>query len=220
MATRKSAKTSKKPASKTKKNADKTKKNAKKSKKSMNKTKKTAKKASKTSKKPASLNNELLIAKVATPSTGILERMHKRIMDSIQLKHRAENVIDRPENIHMDVASLDERSATNAERAKPVILLIHAEWCGHCRNLMPQWNEMSEKLHDQITIKKIESSDLDHELNELDRDGIIDTNDMKQNVIGYPTIGSINNKTFTPYQGGRSTDELVAWADSVMKSLP
>lgn len=220
MATRKSAKTSKKPASKTKKNVNKTKKPAKKSKKTVSKTKKATRKASKTSKKPASRNNELLIAKVATPSTGILERMHKRIMDSIQLKHRAENAIDRPENIHMDLASFDEGSATNVDHTKPVILLIHAEWCGHCRNLMPQWNEMSEKLRDQITIKKIESSDLDRELNELDKDGIIDTNDMKQNVIGYPTIGSINNKTFTPYQGGRSTDELVAWADSVMKSLP
>ena len=198
------------------------KKNKKKNKTVRNKKKNIAKiqKRSPSSTKPINLDTNMNIIKVAIPSMSIFERMHDRIMDSIHSDDRSETV----ENIHIDIDhDVEPNDADGIDNHKPMILLIHADWCGHCKQLMPQWDDMSKQIDNNddrvLTIKKIEVSDLDSELANLENAGIIDVNVMKPNVNGYPTMGSITNKTFTKYEGGRSTDELVAWVDSVQKSV-
>lgn len=93
-----------------------------------------------------------------------------------------------------------------------IIGLVHAEWCGHCKELKPKWDEMKSKINpsqSHIEIKEVEESDTR---------GI---SELKQNHSsleingGYPTIFKISPVgKIEYYQGEREVDSLVKWAKS------
>jgi thiol-disulfide isomerase/thioredoxin len=101
----------------------------------------------------------------------------------------------------------------NADRTKKaVIVLIHADWCGHCQRLEPEWNTMKSSLDNNvkqhIIFEEIESADLDTKL------PIVSKTYMHGKPLeyrGFPTIGSIRNGKFEMYGGGRSAPELLQW---------
>ena len=97
---------------------------------------------------------------------------------------------------------------------KPKLVLIYAEWCGHCQAMKPHWNEMkSELLQENIynpdDIIEVESNEQEEELPKLNH---LVTNGSEINVNGYPTMGKIENGDFKQYVGGRTTMELLNWA--------
>jgi|LauGreDrversion4_2_1035121.scaffolds.fasta_scaffold40472_2 thiol-disulfide isomerase/thioredoxin len=102
--------------------------------------------------------------------------------------------------------------------SKPIILLIHANWCGHCQRLMPAWDAMQHKItadpnvNNRIEIRRIESEELPHKMDEINAD-LYDNG--KVVVDGYPTIGEIHDKHFTPYNGERDPDSLIMWVKTV-----
>ena len=113
-----------------------------------------------------------------------------------------------------------EAAATAPIDSKPVILLVHAEWCGHCQSLMPAWDEMEKRVHadnhlnDSIIIRKIESSELPLAIDNINND----LNDNGKVVVGgYPTMGEIYDKNFMPYGGDRDVDSLMNWVKRVAK---
>lgn len=92
-----------------------------------------------------------------------------------------------------------------------IIGLVHAEWCGHCKELKPKWDEMKSKINpsqSHIEIKEVKESDTA---------GI---SELKQNhssleINGYPTIFKISPVgKIEYYQGVREVDSLVKWAKS------
>ena len=116
--------------------------------------------------------------------------------------------------------SQPEAAATAPTDSKPVILLVHAEWCGHCQALMPAWDEMEKQVHadnhlnDSIIIRKIESSELPLAIDNINND----LNDNGKVVVGgYPTMGEIYDKKFMPYGGDRDVDSLMNWVKRVAK---
>lgn len=137
--------------------------------------------------------------------------LHTKLMQHLsELKKREsfEPEITKPEVNTVKV--LDKKTQ------KPVLVLIHAEWCGHCKALMPQWNDMKRQLlkdnsYTSENIKEIESEEL-YKLDDINRDYIEDGNNIYAD--GYPTMGKIQNGSFVRYQGGRSTSELMQWAKS------
>ena len=95
---------------------------------------------------------------------------------------------------------------------KVVVVLIHANWCGHCQRLEPEWNSMKSALDNNVKqhviFEEIESSDLDTKL------PIVSKTYMHGKPLeyrGFPTIGSIRNGKFEMYGGGRSAPELLQW---------
>ena len=101
---------------------------------------------------------------------------------------------------------------------KPAIILIHADWCGHCQRLMPAWDQMNDEiakdaaLANKIVFHKIESNDLP---GKLDAINALLPEEGKVVVQGYPTMGDVRNKRFTMYAGERDPESLMRWVKTV-----
>ena len=95
------------------------------------------------------------------------------------------------------------------EQPRTIIGLVHAEWCGHCKELKPKWDEMKSKINpsqSHIEIKEVEESDT-AEISELKQ------NHSSLEINGYPTIFKISPVgKIEYYQGVRDVDSLVKWA--------
>lgn len=102
--------------------------------------------------------------------------------------------------------------ATQDSNKKTVIVLIHADWCGHCKRLEPEWKTMKESLdnnvNQHIIFEEIESADLDKKLPLVSKTYL---NGKPLEYRGFPTIGSIRNGKFEMYGGGRTAPELLEW---------
>lgn len=173
---------------------------SKKSKKNLDKNSKTRKKSQSTGSQKKSSQKKSSQKK---PTPAAMNSYHDDLMQVINAR------IGQP-----------EPTATTPTDSKPVIMLVHAEWCGHCQSLMPAWDDMEKQvrddnyLNDNVIIRKIESSELplaiDNINNELNDDG-------KVVVGGYPTMGEIYDKKFMPYGGDRDVDSLMNWVKRVAK---
>lgn len=96
-----------------------------------------------------------------------------------------------------------------------IIGLVHAEWCGHCKELKPKWDEMKHELQ-----KQINPSQSPIEIKEVEESDTRGISELKQNhssleINGYPTIFKISPVgKIEYYQGEREVDSLVKWAKS------
>jgi thiol-disulfide isomerase/thioredoxin len=83
----------------------------------------------------------------------------------------------------------------------PGMLLIFANWCGHCQRFKPTFNELCKQLGDEFSCTSIEDSNLDD-------------NDLKTalDFKGYPTIKFFdqNGKIIGDYnKGDRSKQAML-----------
>jgi protein disulfide-isomerase A1 len=92
------------------------------------------------------------------------------------------------------------------------VLLIHADWCGHCKSLMPEWKKVKDTLknNNNIIFHEIESndSDKDHRLNELSKKT---KSRAKIEIRGFPMILRLENSELTEYKGERTADKMAKW---------
>lgn len=135
-----------------------------------------------------------------------ISTLHDKLMEHLEHLRSKERVKEQPSFKKVEV--IDKK--TN----NPVLVLLHAHWCGHCQRLMPQWNEMKEHViennmygHDEI--KEIESEEQDVKLRELNEKYMIGDEIRPE---GYPTMGKIVDGHFERYQGERDTPSLIRWA--------
>lgn len=78
-----------------------------------------------------------------------------------------------------------------------------ANWCGHCRNMAPEWEKAAEALKGIVNMGAIDASV--HKIN-------------VQGIQGFPTIRFLINGKEKDYKGGRSARDFVAFAlDEVKK---
>ena len=95
------------------------------------------------------------------------------------------------------------------------IVLVFAEWCGHCQALRPTWDDMVKQIDDnKYDVVEINSDNQEEEIQSLKNKYEVD--DI--NVNGYPTIGSIKNNKFTNYNGSRNIKDLMKWTKTLMKN--
>jgi len=97
------------------------------------------------------------------------------------------------------------------DNKKPMFVEFYADWCGHCKNLVPMWKkliETIEKTHSNETMAIVAIE------KDFHNDAVI--TEMKEKakfgIDGYPTIGAIvfenGNPKFKSYNGDRSAGPM------------
>ena len=93
----------------------------------------------------------------------------------------------------------------------PIFLLVefYAPWCGHCKQLVPIWDELGEKYkdHETIVIAKMDST-----ANELE----------EVKVQGFPTIKLFKKGTneIVDYNGDRTVEGFSKFLEDPPKDQP
>lgn len=98
-------------------------------------------------------------------------------------------------------ASFDERVLNDDT---PWFVEFYAPWCGHCKNLAPEWATLATELKGEIKVAKVDST-------------VHSQISQKMGVSGYPTIkffpaGKKSIESAISYEGGRNADTMAEWA--------
>jgi protein disulfide-isomerase-like protein len=80
------------------------------------------------------------------------------------------------------------------------VTLYYAPWCGHCKNLMPEWVKVEHalKAHPHVRVNKINSEENPHLAH-------------REGVKGYPTIILQTEGKKTQYKGDRTANDIISF---------
>jgi thiol-disulfide isomerase/thioredoxin len=88
-----------------------------------------------------------------------------------------------------------------------LFIMYYAEWCGHCKRTMPEFNKLADSYDGKIKIIAINSES--EENKELVK---------SQNIKGFPTIRyypSGLSSDYQEYEGGRTKDDFMQYLNSL-----
>lgn len=112
-----------------------------------------------------------------------------------------------PYEIPTPIVESHEKSSLNTK--KPIVAIIHAEWCPHCTSVMqPEndsiWHHVKQSCEPEYSVQAYESS-------EPNTPKFIEDNQVEVN--GYPTIFRKLSDELPPeyYNGERSAEKIIAW---------
>ncbi len=88
---------------------------------------------------------------------------------------------------------------------------FYAPWCGHCKNLAPEYAELATSLKGEVKVAKVDSTE------QKEVSG-------KYGVRGYPTIkffpaGKKDESSAIDYDGQRTAAAMAEWAREKTKDL-
>lgn len=88
---------------------------------------------------------------------------------------------------------------------------FYAPWCGHCKSLAPEWNELATNLKGEVKVAKLDATEHKTVAGEF-------------GVSGYPTIkffpaGKKDSGSAIPYEGQRNAAAMAEWAREQTKDL-
>lgn len=89
-----------------------------------------------------------------------------------------------------------------------VLVEFYAPWCGHCKNIEPEYKKAADKLAKAESTTKLAQVDATEEKELATR----------FSVQGFPTLKYFLNGEASDYGGGRTTDTIVAWLNK--RELP
>jgi thiol-disulfide isomerase/thioredoxin len=97
----------------------------------------------------------------------------------------------------MEVGSYDE---LQMHASKKCVAMFHAEWCGHCKNTKPAFQNAAKKANVPFLL--------------VDCEKVLTQEQMKKyGIVGFPTIVMLGgNKVLSEYQGDRGEDSFVSFA--------
>lgn len=88
-----------------------------------------------------------------------------------------------------------------------------APWCGHCKNLEPEWRKAASELKGKVKLGALDAT-------------VHQSKAQEYGVQGYPTIkffpgGKKDSDSAQDYQGGRTSSDIVSWAlEKYTESVP
>ena len=85
------------------------------------------------------------------------------------------------------------------------LTLFHWNQCGHCKNMMPDWNKLAQAYPNNTA--------------KYEKDEISETQISEFNINGYPTICLVKDgKKSKDYEGGRSYEEMEVFLNENISS--
>jgi len=112
-------------------------------------------------------------------------------------------------------------------KKKIIIGKIYADWCGHCKSLKPEWQQMKDmiKLNTGRSLKNVEfqihemGETAENDMRNISLQQQIDdfnkkyfpNGDQQVSGDGFPTIFKICRKKIEYYNGPRMAQELYDW---------
>lgn len=75
---------------------------------------------------------------------------------------------------------------------QPQVVLFYAPWCGHCKTILPVWDQLSQKYSNMVKVNCDENKDVA----------------AKEQVKGFPTVRAYVLNNVVEYQGDRSPADL------------
>jgi len=105
-------------------------------------------------------------------------------------------VINQNESNEKDNNEKDDNKNTknNTNNTNKKIILYHANWCGHCKNFLPTWQQFV-KEHPEINAEDIECSNEENK-------------NKCANIEGFPTVILFKDDQQIQYNGERTIDAL------------
>lgn len=108
-----------------------------------------------------------------------------------------------------------------------VVGKIYANWCGHCKELEPEWENVMTRMdsyinNNQIKFEEIEQTEEDTKLPLLNNTYLNGSAQKVALQAGYPTIFCIKNNAVEYYNGQRNANSIYEWCISKIdtKSAP
>jgi thiol-disulfide isomerase/thioredoxin len=89
----------------------------------------------------------------------------------------------------------------------PTFVIFYADWCGHCKRTMPEFNEFKKSYNGPINVMAVNSED------ESNADLI-----KSQNIQGFPTIRYYPkglSENFEEYNGGRTAKDFYSYVQQI-----
>jgi len=125
-----------------------------------------------------------------------------------------EEEIDNKEEI-IDETNDKEAKKDNVkqklDKNLPSLILFHAEWCGHCKTLMPIWDAISNFIPSKkLNVLKVSCVEKEKECSNI------------KEVKGYPTIMFVNLKenNIVIYSGERTAESIIQFInDSIGENI-
>ncbi len=138
----------------------------------------------------------------------IIKKCEKHILN-FEKSNQSNDSESESESINPNIVSDDnvnlvlKQNNINVNSVLPTIVLFYGEWCGHCKQFKPIWNEF-EKITNKEFINVIKT----------DSEQLM----TKYDIQGVPTIKYFDNKgRIIEYNGERSVNGLSDFVNQILK---
>lgn len=100
----------------------------------------------------------------------------------------------------------------------PIFGRIHAKWCGHCKNMKSDWQQLKRKNKNKMICVDIEEQEQSKKIPRFNK--FVNPSPALQFASGFPYVFRVVNQQLEEYNSSsRSFDDLQAWLNSPLSIL-